>query len=85
VRAEGIPANSWAIKTGSGNADLRLPQDASFDVDASTSSGNLEVNHPVTTTVQGRVTDSRKSVRGKVRSGGPEVTVHTGSGNIRID
>jgi hypothetical protein len=85
VRVEGIPANSWSIKTGSGNADLRLPQDASFDVDASTSSGNLEVNHPVTTTVQGRVTDSRKSVRGKVRSGGPEVTVHTGSGNVRID
>jgi hypothetical protein len=24
-------------------------------------------------------------VRGKVRNGGPEVTVHTGSGNIRID
>ena len=85
VRVEGIPANSWTIKTGSGNAELRLPQDASFDLDASSSSGNLEVNHPVTTTVQGRVTDSRKSVRGKVRNGGPEVTVHTGSGNIRID
>jgi DUF4097 and DUF4098 domain-containing protein YvlB len=85
VRAEGVPANSWSIKTGSGNAELRLPQDASFDLDASSSSGNLEVNHPVTTTVQGRVTDSRKSVRGKVRNGGPEVMVHTGSGNIRVD
>jgi len=85
VRVDGFPANSWAIKTGSGNAELRLPQDASFDLDASSSSGNLEVNHPVATTVQGRVTDSRKSVRGKVRNGGPEVTVHTGSGNIRID
>ena len=85
VRVEGIPANSWSVKTGSGNAELRLPQDASFDLDASSSSGNLEVNHPVTTTVQGRVTDSRKSVRGKVRNGGPEVAVHTGSGNIRID
>ncbi len=85
VRVEGIPANSWTIKTGSGNAELRLPQDAAFDLDASSSSGNLEVNHPVTTTVQGRVTDSRKSVRGKVRGGGPEITVHTGSGNIRIE
>jgi DUF4097 and DUF4098 domain-containing protein YvlB len=85
VRVEGIPVNSWSIKTGSGNAEVRLPQDASFDLDASSSSGNLEVNHPVTTTVQGRVTDSRKSVRGKVRNGGPEVTVHTGSGNIRIE
>lgn len=85
LRIEGIPAGSWSIKTGSGNAELRLPQDASFDLDASSSSGNLDVSHPVTTTVQGRVTDSRKSVRGKVGAGGPEVTVHTGSGNIRID
>ncbi|HMK21647.1 MAG TPA: DUF4097 family beta strand repeat-containing protein [Terriglobales bacterium] len=85
VRVEGIPASSWSIKTGSGNAELRLPQDAAFDVDASSSSGNIEVNHPVTTTVQGRVTDSHKSVRGKVRGGGPEVTAHTGSGNIRIE
>jgi hypothetical protein len=85
LHVEGIPANAWSVKTGSGNVELRLPQDASFEVDASSNSGNLEVNHPVTTTVQGRVTDSRKSVRGKVRGGGPEVTVHTGSGNIRIE
>lgn len=85
VRVDGVPANTWSIKTGSGNAELRLPQDAGFEIDASSSSGNLEVNHPVTTTVQGRVTDSRKSVRGKVRGGGPEVVVHTGSGNIRVD
>jgi hypothetical protein len=39
----------------------------------------------VTTTVQGRVDDSRKSIRGKVRGGGPEIAVHTGSGDIRID
>ena len=85
VLIEGLPANYWSIKTGSGNAEVRLPQDASFDIDASSSSGNLEVNHPVTTTVQGRVTDARKSVRGKVRGGGPEVTIHTGSGDIRVD
>ena len=43
------------------------------------------LNHPVTTTVQGRVEESRKSVIGKVRGGGPTISVHTGSGDIEID
>lgn len=85
VRVDGTPANSWSVKTGSGNAELRLPQQASFDLDVSTSSGSVVVNHPVTTTVQGRVEDARKSIRGKVRGGGPEVAVHTGSGDVHVD
>lgn len=85
VRIDGVPANNWSVKTGSGNAELRLPQEAAFDVDVSTSSGSVVVNHPVTTTVQGRVEDSRKSIRGKVRGGGPEISVHTGSGDVHVD
>jgi hypothetical protein len=64
---------------------LRLPSDASFDVDISTSSGTVTMGHPVTTTVQGRIQESRKSVVGKVGSGGPIVSVHTGSGDVRVD
>jgi DUF4097 and DUF4098 domain-containing protein YvlB len=85
VRVDGTPANSWYVKTGSGNAELRLPQQAAFDLDVSTSSGSVEVNHPVNTTVQGRVQESRKSIRGKVNGGGPEINVHTGSGDVRVD
>jgi DUF4097 and DUF4098 domain-containing protein YvlB len=85
VRVDGTPANSWTVKTGSGNAQLRLPQQASFDLDVSTSSGSVVVNHPVTTTVQGRIEDARKTIRGKVRGGGPEIAVHTGSGNVQVD
>jgi hypothetical protein len=85
VRVDGIPENAWYVKTGSGNAELRLPQQAAFDLNVSTSSGSVEVNHPVTTTVQGRVEDARKSIRGKVRGGGPEINVHTGSGDVRVD
>jgi len=85
VRLDGVPASNWEVKTGSGNAELRLPQQASFDLDVSTSSGNLTVDHPVTTTVQGRVEDVHKSIRGKVRGGGPEVSVRTGSGDVRVD
>jgi hypothetical protein len=39
----------------------------------------------VTTTVQGRVEESRKSIVGKVRGGGPAISVHTGSGDIQVD
>jgi DUF4097 and DUF4098 domain-containing protein YvlB len=85
VRVDGNPANSWHVRTGSGNAELRLPQQAAFDLDVSTSSGSVEVNHPVTTTVQGRVEEARKSIRGKVNGGGPEINVHTGSGDVRVD
>ncbi len=62
-----------------------LPQQAAFDLDVSTSSGSVEVDHPVTTTVQGRVEEAHKSIRGKVRGGGPEISVHTGSGDVRVD
>ena len=85
VRVDGTPSNAWYVKTGSGDAQLRLPQEAAFDLDISTSSGSVEVNHPVTTTVQGRVEDARKSIRGKVRGGGPEINVHTGSGDVHVD
>ncbi len=85
VRIDGTPASNWAVKTGSGNAELRVPQEAAFNVDISTSSGSVVVNHPVTTTVQGRVEDARKSIRGQVRGGGPEINVHTGSGDVHVD
>ena len=35
-------------------------------------------------TVQGRVQEMRKSIRGKVRGGGPVLSVRTGSGDIHI-
>jgi DUF4097 and DUF4098 domain-containing protein YvlB len=84
VRVEGKPASSWYVKTGSGNAELRLPNDAGFDLDVSTGSGTVTVDHPVTTTIQGRVQSPQRSITGKVRGGGAEITVHTGSGDIRI-
>lgn len=85
VRVDGTPANNWSVRTGSGDAQLRLPQEAAFDVDISSSSGNVSVNHPVTTTVEGRIGESHRSIRGKVRGGGPEISVHTGSGDVRVD
>jgi hypothetical protein len=62
-----------------------VPSDAAFDVDISTSSGTVTLGHPVSTTLQGRIQDSKKSVVGKVRGGGPMVSVHTSSGDVQVD
>jgi hypothetical protein len=84
VIAEGRQGGNWELRTGSGNVDLRLPTDAAFDLDASTSSGELVIDHPVTMTVQGDIRGSRRSVNGKVHGGGPELVVHTGSGDVHL-
>jgi hypothetical protein len=84
IRSEGTPRNLWSVRTGSGNVTLRVPSDLAFDVDISTSSGSVTMDHPVATTIQGRVQESRKSVVGKVRGGGPTISVHTGSGDIHV-
>lgn len=85
VTAEGTQTGDWEIHTGSGNVNVRLPADAAFDANISTSSGNLDVGTPITMTVQGRVNEAHKEIIGKVRGGGPSLTLHTGSGDIHID
>lgn len=85
ITAEGTQSGTWDARTGSGNVRLRLPANAAFDADISTSSGSIDVSSPIEMTVQGRVTDAHKSLHGKVRGGGPLLRVHTGSGDIHID
>lgn len=84
ITAEGTQSGGWEIRTGSGNVHVRLPGSAAFDADISTSSGTIDVNSPIEMTVQGRVQESRKTIRGKVRGGGPVLSVRTGSGDIQI-
>ncbi len=84
ITAEGTQSGAWEIRTGSGNVHVRLPGNAAFDADISTSSGTVDVGAPLEMTVQGRVQEMRKSIRGKVRGGGPPLTVRTGSGDIQI-
>jgi hypothetical protein len=84
ITAEGAQTGTWEMRTGSGNVHVRLPQNAAFDADISTSSGTVDVGQPIEMTVQGRVGDSHKSIHGKVHGGGPTLRVHTGSGDIQI-
>jgi hypothetical protein len=81
VRVEGEATGGWMVRTGSGSVQLKLPSNASFDLDAHTGSGSINLAHPVT--VQGSI--GRKEVKGKVGGGGVPVEVQTGSGSIRIE
>jgi hypothetical protein len=81
IHAEGEPTHDWHLGAGSGSITLKVPAQASFNLDARTSSGTLTVNHQVT--MQGAI--SKNHIQGKVGNGGVIMDVHTGSGNIAID
>ena len=81
IHAEGEPTSDWQLSAGSGNITLKVPSQASFNIDARTSSGSLKVNHPVT--MQGSL--SHNHIQGKVGNGGVLLDVHTGSGDIQVD
>jgi DUF4097 and DUF4098 domain-containing protein YvlB len=85
ISGEGTQTGTWEIRTGSGNVHVRLPVNAAFDANLSTSSGTLEVSPAITMTVQGQVQEVRKEIVGKVGGGGPLLTVRTGSGDIHIE
>lgn len=84
LRAEGVMAGPWELRTGSGDIDLRLPGQANFELDAATNSGSVVVDHPLRMTVQGNLEHAHKNVRGTVGSGGPLLTIRTGSGDVHI-
>jgi hypothetical protein len=81
IHAEGEPTSDWRLGAGSGNITLKVPSQASFNLDARTSSGSLKVGRPVTT--QGSL--SHNHVQGKVGNGGVLLDLHTGSGDIQVE
>lgn len=81
ITVDGSPAGDWRVGAGSGSIDLKVPANASFNIDARTASGSLNLNAQVT--LQGNV--SRNHVQGKVGNGGVLVDLHTGSGDIRVN
>ncbi len=81
IHAEGEATHDWRLGAGSGNITLRLPAHATFNLDARTSSGTLNIHHEIT--MQGSI--SRNHVQGKAGGGGVLLDLHTGSGDIEID
>ena len=80
IKVQGEPTAGWRVESGSGTVDLKLPSEAAFDLYARSSSGRIDVEHPLTT--QGSI--GNHEVRGKVRGGGYLVEVRTSSGEITV-
>jgi hypothetical protein len=81
VRIDGRQNGTWDIDTGSGSIKIDLPDAAAFDLDAESSSGGINIDHPVT--VQGKI--SKRHLRGTVRGGGDLLKIDTGSGGITVN
>jgi hypothetical protein len=81
IRVDGDPTADWHIAAGSGSIGLKLPSQASFNLDARTSAGSLKINRALT--AEGFA--SRNHLQGKVGNGGALLDAHTASGNIEIN
>jgi len=80
INADGNVKGPWQLHAGSGGIRLALGKSGGFDLDVHTGSGSIHSDEPVT--VQGSF--GRRELKGKVRGGGPEVEVTTGSGDVEI-
>jgi hypothetical protein len=81
ITISGKPDANWTLSSSSGSISIDLPTGTPFTLDARTTSGGIDVDHPVTVSgVHGR----RREIHGAVNGGGPTVSVETTSGSIRI-
>lgn len=80
ITVDGRLAGDWRLTTGSGSVRVSLPVDAAFDVEAESSSGGIDIGHPIT--VEGKLSERR--VSGSVRGGGPLLYIDTSSGSITV-
>lgn len=79
IKAEGTPSSEWKLETGSGSVEFS-PGNAPMNLDASTGSGRITSDRPMTL----QVSSDGHSMRGQLNGGGPEVRIETGSGDVRI-
>jgi len=82
IRISGKPEANWSLSSSSGTISLDLPSGTPFTLDARTTSGGLDIDHPVTL---GSVHGRHREIHGAVNGGGPMVSVETTSGSIRIN
>ncbi|MGA7525199.1 MAG: DUF4097 family beta strand repeat-containing protein [Acidobacteriaceae bacterium] len=79
IEIGGHPNAPWKLETGSGDITLNTGN-SRFTLDASTGSGSVHSDPPITT--HGSL--ERHHVMGDINGGGPTVRIETGSGDIRI-
>jgi DUF4097 and DUF4098 domain-containing protein YvlB len=79
LHVQGEPRGDWELSAASGGVRVDVPDGSGFDLDATTSSGSIDVGMPVTMS-----SASRRTLRGTVHGGGSRLRVRTSSGSIDI-
>ncbi len=79
IEIQGQPTADWKLETGSGSVTL-ITGGSKFTLDASTGSGGIHSDPPITT--HGSL--EKQHVMGDINGGGSLVRIETGSGDIRI-
>jgi len=82
IRAELLdvtPGKAMSLSTTNGRISLSAPPTFSAHVDASTTNGSINTELPISTTHAGR-----RSLRGNINGGGPELRLRTTNGSIEI-
>ena len=80
IEINGAPNADWRLTTGSGTINISLAGGSKFNLDASTGSGTVHCDQPIT--MQGSL--NKHHVQGTVNGGGPTMRIETGSGDVNI-
>lgn len=80
LEIDGNPASDWKLNTGSGTVRLSLNSQARYNINASTSSGSVNIASPIVM----QTGLDKQHIVGSVRGGGPTVRISTGSGDITV-
>ena len=79
MEIEGRIQTDWRLETGSGSVHLNLGQDARFNLNATTGSGDIRVRQSIA-----NQENNHHRLSGAVNGGGPNLRINTGSGDIEI-
>ncbi len=77
-----VMSDDWEITTGDGSVTLFLPADFGAELDAHTGDGSIQ--NDLATPSAGSSRDERRSLSGRLGSGGKRLRIRTGDGGIRL-
>jgi len=81
MEISGKPDAKWTLSSSSGTISVDVPTGTPFTLDARTTSGGIDIDHPLTvSSIHGR----HREVHGAVNGGGPTVSIETTSGSIHV-
>lgn len=73
------PPEDATLRTSGGSINAKFPANVQINLDASTSGGRVSTEFDV----DGRI--KKRSIKGKINGGGPEISLHTSGGSVHVD